>query len=300
MSGRRLAALILTGTVCFAAVPVPDSLGAARPRTSLEELPDSTSTVAAIPTDEEFSRLAQRDPIRMLESSTRRMKSELHTYRMTMIKKERVHGDLHAEEEVLVSVRESPYAVRMKWKRGARSVFMFSVEGVLYVAGENEGKLIVRRPAAIVSTLSVSPTDSSARDSSRFCITEAGLIHAAERTRRAWTAARDRGTLQVEYLGLKAVDELGGRKCHVLRRTCEPPEVDSFLMNERAQMATERPKDAFRTVTVMIDAETWIQTGAELRRADGELIASYYFRDLEINVSFPADHFKKDSFRVGK
>ena len=54
---------------------------------------------------------------------------------------------------------------------------------------------------------------------------------------------------------------------------------------------SEKPQDAFSSVKVMIDAETWLQLGSELRRADGELVGMYYFRDVELNPTFGPDQF---------
>ena len=53
-------------------------------------------------------------------------------------------------------------------------------------------------------------------------------------------------------------------------------------------------REGFTELTIMIDAKRWLQVGTELRRANGELIGAYYFRDIELDPSFPKETFLKD------
>jgi hypothetical protein len=186
----------------------------------------------------------------------------------------------------------------MIWEGGARKVLGTATEGVLFVAGENDGKMIVWRPTALLAkTLALSPTDRQARSAARYAVTEAGIGHVLERTYRAWAAERDRGHLHAEYLGTRPVAEVGGRVCHVVRRTCETPTIDPFVMTEPPPDPATRPADAVKTITLLIDAETGFQLGSELRRADGELAGAYYYRDIEVNPSFTREQFTPAAFK---
>ena len=290
---RPVAIVALCG-ICFStdpsappAPPIPES-----ERHSQKDQPSAGT---------DFAELAHTDPVALLEASVRRYRAEVRGFRATLHKQERLAGTLYPPEVLKVSVRESPYAARMLWESGARAVkvggiSLGTVEGVLYAAGENHGAMQVWRPGALFAPVAgVPPTGDQAKAGSRYAITEAGLGAAADRTRRAWAAARDRGQLRVEFLGTKPVSEVGGRVCHVIRRTCESPEVDAFLASDPTPDPAGSP-DAFTTVTVMIDAETWLQVGSELRRADGELVGAYFFRDVELNPAFGPDEFKPAGF----
>jgi hypothetical protein len=190
----------------------------------------------------------------------------------------------------------------MIWEQGAREVklgpiSLGTVEGVVY-GGTNDGQMTVWRPTAMFGkTMPIGPATDQARAAARYSITEAGVCQAAERTLKAWAEVKRRGKLNWRHVGTNPVPELGGRVCHIIERTCDPAEVDPFLSTEPRPDATKFPADAFRTVAIMIDAEHRIQVGSLLKRADGELVGAYYFRDLELNPPLDANQFKPTSFK---
>jgi len=284
--------------VCLTATPVPVSAPTeARPEPLLE-LPYS---VTGPVTPARLAALAQSDPIALLDAC-RRKSAEVRGYRATLIKRERISGTLFDEEEIRVTVREQPYAVLMLWQRGSRDsaalgLKLGKIEGVLYALGDNKGNLIVWRPTAIFTQKSVEPTSDSARATARFAATEGGLSHAIERTYRSWSDGRERGLAKVTYIETRAVPEVGGRVCHIVRKESAKPELDPFLMSEKQPDPAARPADAFSKVDVMVDAETGLQVGSVIRRADGELVASYFFRDVQLNPAFDKDQFKPSALK---
>lgn len=290
----RYAATIAVATVCLAAAPVGTAPLGVRPG------PDAADPVVGPDgplSTSEFDALAKSDPVAFLDACVRHYRENYRGFTAVLHKQERVAGTLNDPERVRIAVRDNPFAVRMVWEAGARSVAGYPVEGVLYAAGVNDGRMIVWRPRAFVKFWPTSPTGADARAASRYAVTEAGVAQATQRTLKAWGDAKRRGILKCESLGAKPVPELGGRVCHVLRRTCDPADVDPFLSSEPRPDPARFPADAFRTVTVMIDAETRVQVGSELRRADGELVGSYFFRDVELNPAFASDQFKQAGFR---
>src|SRR6476661_1883134 len=119
------------------------------------------------------------------------------------------------------------------------------------------------------------------------------------RTLDAWRKARARGDAAPTYLGCEPVEQLGGRVCYSIRRTCRTTEADSFALDEaRPHDAAKLRKDGFDQVTIYVDAALWIQIGTELKKANGEVIGEYYFRDLELNPEFPADTFTPAAIKV--
>jgi hypothetical protein len=260
------------------------------------------STPAPLPTPVPAMRAAATpadDPVGVLADALTRFRGSVRGYTATLHKQERTGGTLHPPEVVRVAVREEPYAILMRWTSGARGPLGTPVEGSLFVAGVNAGRMTVWRPAARLAPLrqmTVDPTDTAARAASRYAITEAGLGHALERTRRSWAAAKQAGTLQAEHLGRKRVPELD-RECVVLRRTSATPQLDPFQAGDPAPDPARRPADAFTTVTVMLDPDTGAQLGSVLTRADGESVGRYFFRDFVANPTFPADQFTPAALR---
>lgn len=286
--------------VCLAANPVSIPTATEAAPEPLRELPASTDTGPV--TSAKLAALAHSDPIDLLDACRRKYADEVRGYRATLIKRERINGTLFDEEEIRVAVRERPYAVLMLWQRGSRDsqvvgLKLGKIEGVLYALGDNKNNLIVWRPTAVFTQKSVEPTSDSARATARFAATEGGLSHAIERTYRSWSEGRERGLATITYVETRAVPEVGGRVCHIVRKDTAKPELDPFVMSEKQPDPATRPADAFSKVDVMLDAETGLQVGSVIRRADGELVASYFFRDVQLNPSFDKDQFKPTALK---
>lgn len=222
-----------------------------------------------------MEQLARTDPIAFLQRSLERYDREVAGYRAVLVKQERIAGRLGPVEHVAVCFRERPFSVRMDWTKGiglaARLVF---------VQGENDNQLLVK-PAGwrgLVGLVSRDPAGADAKQSSRILITEFGIRAGSVSTLDSWKAARDRGRFEYVFRGPRPVAELGGRRCWEVRRLrYERPEVDGVT-----------------AATFHFDTETWLQTGSVLTGENGRLIASYYFRDLELNPAFASDTFSRD------
>jgi hypothetical protein len=105
--------------------------------------------------------------------------------------------------------------------------------------------------------------------------------------------------LAVTYHGKRAVPEVGGHECYVLKRTCKTTEVDPFALDEPAPTdAKVIDRDGFTEVTLYIDAVRRLQLGTVIRRTDGELVGEYFFRDVAlVKAEFPSDTFTPAALR---
>src|SRR5262249_51116982 len=144
----------------------------------------------------------------------------------------------------------------------------------LFVQGTNDDRAAVVTKVGLIVNLD--PEGRLIADGGRYSIREFSMRQGTERTLRAWKAAKETGTLKVEYLGKKPVRELDNRVCYVLKRTCSPPEEEGLV-----------------AVEIAIDAETWLQTGSTLTDADGKLIGRYDFTSLKINPEFAENQFDR-------
>ena len=272
-----------------------------------EEYKDDRNVV--LPPAAEFEHLAKTNPVAMYEKCLSRYQREVKNgITATLLKQERVKGKPQPPEEprqevIKLSVRgdvpdehgKTKVQVLMVWEAGPQKVLGSEVRATLFnqEKGGNLDKIVTWRPGALLQKEhSIDLNGPSATDASRFCMRDAGVYRGMLRTYEAWKERKDAGTLTTEYLGRQVVEKAGGRECHVIRRICPTPEVDAFELGGKPDLRPETvAKEGFSTVTVMIDAERWLQVGTELRAADGTLIGAYYFRDLDLNPTFPPDTF---------
>ncbi len=220
--------------------------------------------------------IAIHRPVDFLQMCLDRYDREVQGYVCIMRKRELINGQLRPWEKNEAHFRERPFSVHLTWLQGAR---LGGPSKVLYVEGENDGKLLARPygigPLSGVVTREVEGPD--AKNSGRYTIKQFGIRLGTQRTLDTMRKAKVRDALHVRYLGMEVVPEVGDRLCYRFIRTpYEPPEEEG--LNE---------------LTIYIDVETWLQVGSELRDAEGKVIADYYFRDIKINPTFRANQFTK-------
>jgi hypothetical protein len=269
------------------------------------------NTAVELPKEQTFDHLAEENPIQMLQSCLSRYSREVKGYRAVLVKEETTNGKAHPKEVIQLAVKgevadpafgdKPKIHVRMVWQEGMRSVFGFPVKGTLYVEGENRDEMLTWRPTALLKKENLVSTKSApARDASRYCIRDIGFRTVMLRTLTAYEKHHAAGTLKYEYLGRRPIPELNGRVCHVLRRINPSLELDGFALDEQSPTdAAAIEKDGFTTVTTYVDAERWIQIGTELRRGD-TVVGAYYYKDVELNPSFPADTFTPAGLKAAK
>jgi hypothetical protein len=234
-----------------------------------EPEPPVIDTTASLPAGDQLSSLARTDPPGFLRACLLRYRKEVQGYRATLQKQERLNGKLGPWELLAVDFREQPFSVFLTWKSSPAGM----ADRALYVDGENGGKALAR--GKILHLVHHrDPYSADATNASRVALPEFGMAKGTERTLAAWEHAAARGTLRVEYLGILPVSEVGGVPCHILRRTCDPPEEDGVVTTEMS-----------------FDVVHWLQVGNVLTGAGNEPIAAYYFRDLVLNPLFAPNEF---------
>jgi hypothetical protein len=231
----------------------------------------------ALPGDRDMEQLARDHPIEFLKDCIRRYQRDVKGYHLTMQKQERIDGRLRPTEVIDVWFREKPYSVYLGWTKNPGRA-----ERAVYVEGENGDQTLVR-PAGMLArkiagdVISVDPAGEESRQSGRYTLKQFGMNKGALRTLASWEAADAQGAMHVEYLGIVKVIEAGNRPCYALHR---------------GQYA--KPEgDGVTDLTIYIDKETWLQVGSVLKGEGGKIIASYYFRDIQLNPEFPPKQFTR-------
>lgn len=260
---------------------VPCYLLAAAPSGPAPHVRPPERAVAAVPDDgralsdaARMEQMAQQEPVAFLGECLRRYQRDVKGYTLTLQKRERLGGKLRDPEVLRVAFREEPYAVYLEWAEGGRLATR-----ALYAEGENGGKMLARaRLLPLVVTRDVDGDE--ARQSGRFLLTDFGIAAGMRRAHTDWGAAEREGSLHVEYLGERVVEEAGGRPCHVLHRTrFRRPEHDGV---------TEQ--------TLYIDKENWLQVGSVAKGEHG-LIGEYYFRDIRLNPEHEPGQFTREALK---
>jgi hypothetical protein len=269
---RTFAYLLICMPLCLFLVPDRAPVALSVPTQNADNYCDDGQT---LPCDAVICRLAQEKPLEFLDICLKRYHREVKGYCGLLKKQERINGKLNPPESIDFCFREEPYSVLLKWREGARDV-----KASLYVDGENRNQAAVVTNTRIPISWNIDPEGKRARDAGRYSIREFSIRQGTERIVRAWQAAKDNGTLQVEYLGKLPVADLDGRICHVLKRHCNPPEDDGIA-----------------TVEIAIDAENLMQIGSTLTGTKGELIGKYQFYNLKINPHYADAEFDRAALK---
>jgi uncharacterized protein DUF1571 len=212
-------------------------------------------------------------PLQFLEMSLERYKREVAGYTTRFLKQERIGGTLNPPETLDVWFREQPFSVLMYWLDGPHKG-----QKALYVAGENDGKLLARGAGLLgfrIWTKNVD--DAEAKRNGRYTIDQFGIYLGTQRAVASMKKAEERGTLRLTYEGIYAVPQLGNRECYKIVRTPYDP----------------LEEDGLNELTIYLDCENWLQVGSVLKDSQGQLIAEYYFRDLKLNPPFKKEQFTR-------
>jgi hypothetical protein len=222
--------------------------------------------------------MLQTRPLAFLRLCVERFDREVQGYRCVFVKKERIEGKLYPPgkddyEIIKVACREHPFSVFFDWEKHRKLA-----SRALYVEGQNNGKIVARPFVTFLPVQERDLNDPDAKKSGRFTMAEFGMGLAVKRTVAAMERARDHGTLHVRYEGKVNVEMLGGRPCYKFIRTpYEPPE----------------DHDRVYELTLYYDCENWLQVGSILRNPEGQLLAEYFFRDVELTNDFDEKQFTR-------
>lgn len=272
--------------------------------------PQFTDTGDRLPTAAEFEKLVRTDPVKMLEACMKRYQREVKSgMTATLHKRERIYGEpkppAEPNEEVMrLAVMgdvpdesgSSKVRVRMVWVSGARRSLGGTVHGTLYVEELGGGKDKITVMASLTAQTPVNGL--MAKGASRYCMRDAGLYGAMLRSHTVWKKRQDEGLLEWRFVEKRAAPEVGGRECFIVERTCPNPEVDPFEIGGEPNLGGRNPEAVGSVrIRLYIDTERWLQAGSELYRADGRLLGSYYFRDVNLDPNLTNDVFTPEALK---
>ncbi len=185
-----------------------------------------------------------------LVTAARNRVEGLTSYKVAMNRQEKVGENLQPAEDLILSVRRNPKAVRFEWPSGpskGREVIFESADGLMHI----------NTPGSMMPRLDLAPDNFMVARNSRHPITEAGfdtIIANLESSLTGPPANRS------QYEG-KETPEAIGRVCHKLTRV--GTEGERWL--------------------VYLDDQTKLPAMVQEESAHGELLERYIFRNVEAN-----------------
>ena len=181
----------------------------------------------------------------------------MSTYQVQINRQERVGGALLPAEDVQLSVRRSPKAVRLEWPSGAHKG-----REAIFAAGEGGGMLHVHMGDSLVPVpnLALPPDSPLVMKNSRHPITEAGFDALVTTLERGVSGQPDGAS--TSYRGMETPTSVG-QACHKI----------------------ERHNGAGETWLFYLDAQTALPAMVEGTSPSGELLERYVFHNVKPNVA---------------
>jgi hypothetical protein len=214
----------------------------------------------------------QVDPSAQLIADARASFSRVKDYMGTLVKEERVGGQLQPEQYIAFRIRQQPFSVYLKWT-GPKQ---FDGQEAMYVAGKNGNKMRAKAAsglAAAMGFVSLDPTDPRALRHSRHAITESGIGNLIETIARGHEAERNLppGQSQTTY-----------REFMFQQKPCVG--IENVHKVNNGQFYCYRTVVYFDKQTklpVRFEAYDWPKAGGP---AGGDKLECYSYIDLKFNV----------------
>ena len=213
--------------------------------------------------------LARTDHVALLNDCLRHCRQNYRDYTCTLIKQERIGGQLGREQWIDVKFLGQPFSVAMKWTRNAPIG-----DQVLYVEGRYDNKMLVKPKGLLgnlVGTVLRQPDGSDALKNTLRPVNLFGFERNMQNLLQVYAQARKNGDLKEGFDGYR---EVAGRKALLLTR---------FL-----PAAHDYP--AQKTL-IFIDAEYLVPICVEAYDWNDKLSSRYLYKDVKFNVGLASDDF---------
>ena len=217
------------------------------------------------------------EPLRLLGRAQQAF-AAVKDYSCTLVKQERIDGELTPVHVVTMMVRNQPFSVYLKWHQPKACVG----QEACYVAGANKGMMRAKSPGILgsVGFISVDPNDPRARKSSNHVITESGIGNLMKRFHERWDSEKkfDRVAVKVgEY-------EYNKRRC-IRAETAYTQQVAGASYYRSVVYF-----DKENSIPIRVELYDWPKAGSA---PGGDLIEMYSYINLKLNAALPDATFNK-------
>ena len=216
------------------------------------------------------------EPLRLLAKSQQVFRG-VRDYTCTLIKQERLSGQLQPVNIMSMMVRNQPFSIYLKWSQPRANVG----QEACYVAGKNDGRMRARSTGVlgVAGFVSIDPNDPRARKSSNHSITEAGLGNLLARFDRHWRA---------EYAQNRTQVRIGEYEYN--KRRCIRVETTHTVRVANASYRSVVYFDKQLQLPIRVETYDWPRQGGS---PAGDLLEVYNYVNLRLNVNLPDEVFNK-------
>jgi hypothetical protein len=209
------------------------------------------------------------EPLRLVTEAARAYQG-VTDYTCTLVKQERVKGQLQPENVIQMKFRNQPFSVYMRWLAPKQ----FVGQEVCFVKGRNNDMMRVHPTGiggGLLGWINVAVNDPRTLEHSRHTITEAGMYNMMGRIYRDWTKDRQDGKTQARI----AEYEYDHRPC---------TRVEVFRTAYDAQAYCYRVVvffDKQNHLPVRMECYDWPRPGGT---QGGELIEAFSYVNVQLNA----------------
>ncbi|MBV8381245.1 MAG: DUF1571 domain-containing protein [Planctomycetaceae bacterium] len=261
----------LASNATLVSAPKPEELSGSG-RGEMSEAAPGPGPSAPAPLLADDAPAASESTLETILAESRTKLDSLATYQVSMSRQERVGNTLQDPEDIVLSVRRHPMAVRLEWREGPHKG-----REVIYASDANGGLMHINTVGGLVPVPRIAlPVDSPmVLKSARHPITEAGFdtILANMATTLELTQKGDESRGRLSDAG---VEDAGpqNRPCHKIIRVT--PSGETWM--------------------VFLDLETKLPVMVQANAANGDLLERYSFGDPKVDLPelASADAFDPD------
>ena len=208
-----------------------------------------------------------------------RMK-DVHDYTCTLVKRERVNGELLPPEYIELKVRHQPFGAYLYFrapteKRGREA---------LYVPTENRGRIVGNAPN--IGTVTLDPNSRRAMEDNRYPIYEIGLATLIRRLVEVGLAELQYGECEVKFF---ENSKINGRNCTCMQFVHPVPRQEFRYHIARIFIDEEN------NIPIRYEAYTWPKE----KGGKPILVEEYTYLDVKLNVGLTDRDFSASNSEYG-
>jgi Protein of unknown function (DUF1571) len=212
--------------------------------------------------------------IRALKTSQQVIEQDIRDYSCTLVKRERVEGELGEYQHIFMKVAHDPFSVYMSFLKP------YTGREVLYVSGQNDNKMVVLEAGfkRYLGKLNLDPTGAVAMRGQKHPITDVGIRNLTAKLLKIWEAETQYAECEVTT---NVDSKINGRSATMVQITHPIPR-----QNFRAHVQRLFFDNELR-IPIHYDAFLWPAQPGDQPPLD----ESYTYTNLKINNGFTARDF---------
>ncbi len=234
------------------------------------DISGASPSIAPAQQQAELEKLAASDHVALLKELLAHYNDHCRAYTCTLVKHERINGQLQNEQWIDVKFMEKPFSVSMHWTKNSPLG-----DRVLYVEGKYNGNMLVNPANALllklVGTVQRQPESQEAMANTLRPVTQFGLRPMLESLLSIYELAAQRKEGASHFKGYQ---EVAGVKAMVLQR-------DLPARGDYPAKTTIWYLDPQRLVPLGLVAYDW----------SDQLICSYIFTDIKLDADLSEEDF---------